>query len=75
MRYLMPGNDSMLKKILRGSDPYNVAYIEIVRYGTLFLDRLLNEGNFFGSILHYCSDLYSDQFKNINNRFIGLKNI
>jgi len=39
------GNDSLLKKILRSADAYNAVYIEIVRYGSLFLDRLLNEGN------------------------------
>ncbi len=42
---LCTGNDSMLKKILRHADPYNVVYIEVVRYGSLLLDRLLNEGN------------------------------
>jgi hypothetical protein len=44
-------NDSVLKKILRGADSYNVVYIEIVRYGSLFLDRLLNEGWIKGVLL------------------------
>lgn len=48
----------MLKKILRGADSYNVVYIEIVRYGSLFLDRLLNEGNFRMQINRLCRDLY-----------------
>jgi hypothetical protein len=72
------GNDSVLKKILRGADSYNVVYIEIVRYGSLFLDRLLNEGNFRMQInvfAEICTDLQMAVYANSIRHSIMLINI